>query len=108
MYKQEALYNTSSYIGIQQYIDSKCICNRGTIGRSNTVIRREGGRGMDTNQRGPSLSRQHVPDQTSRDLDTIKADIDRILYKLERIEYADGSYDSIRYPEGGRIDKNRN
>ena len=44
----------------------------------------------------------------TRDLDTIKADIDRILYKLERIEYADGSYDSIRYPEGGRIDKNRN
>ena len=49
-----------------------------------------------------------IVDQTSRDLDTIKADIDRILYKLERIEYADGTSDSIRYEEGGRIDKNRN
>ena len=50
----------------------------------------------------------HIVDQTSRDLDTIKADINRILFKLERIEYSDGSIDSIRYEEGGAIDQRRN
>jgi len=49
-----------------------------------------------------------IIDQTSRDLDTIKADIDRILFKLERIEYADGSVDSIRYEAGGAFDRKRN
>ena len=45
---------------------------------------------------------------TQKDVDTIKADIDRILYKLERLEYSDGTYDSIRYVEGSKIDKKRN
>jgi hypothetical protein len=49
-----------------------------------------------------------IINQTSADVDTIKADIDRILFKLERLEYADGTYDSIRYPENGPIDKRRN
>jgi len=50
----------------------------------------------------------HIVDQTSRDLDTIKADIDRILFKLERLEYSDGSSDSIRYEEGSAMDIKRN
>ena len=49
-----------------------------------------------------------IIERTSADVDTIKDAIDHILYKLERIEYADGTYDSIRYQEGGRIDKSRN
>ena len=50
----------------------------------------------------------YIVDQTSRDMDTIKEAIDAILFKLERLEYADGSYDSIRYPEGSAIDRRRN
>ena len=50
----------------------------------------------------------YIVDQTSRDMDTIKEAIDRILFKLERLEYADGTYDSIRYPEGSAIDRRRN
>lgn len=50
----------------------------------------------------------HIVEQTSIDLDTIKADINRILYKLERIEHADGTYDSIRYPAGSAMDRRRN
>ena len=34
--------------------------------------------------------------QTQFEVDTIKQDIDKILYKLERLEYADGTWDSIR------------
>ena len=49
-----------------------------------------------------------IVEQTSMDVDTIKAAISDILYKLERLEYADGSYDSIRYEKGGAIDRNRN
>tara|TARA_R110002074_G_scaffold382208_1_gene561695 strand:- start:201 stop:644 length:444 start_codon:yes stop_codon:yes gene_type:complete len=49
-----------------------------------------------------------IVEQTSQDVDTIKAAISDILYKLERLEYADGSYDSIRYEKGGAIDRNRN
>ena len=30
------------------------------------------------------------------------------IYKLEKFEYPDGTYDSIRYVVGGRIDKRRN
>ena len=45
-----------------------------------------------------------IIERTQLDLDTI----DRILYKLERFEYPDGTYDSIRYVVGGRIDKRRN
>lgn len=36
--------------------------------------------------------------QTQLEVDTIKEAIDHILYKLDRIEYSDGSWDSIRVP----------
>ena len=49
-----------------------------------------------------------IIERTQLDLDTIRAGIDRILYKLERFDYPDGSYDSIRYVKGGKIDKRRN
>ena len=49
-----------------------------------------------------------IVEQTSMDVDTIKEAIDNILYKLERIEHADGTVDSIRYIEGGAIDRRRN
>ncbi len=49
-----------------------------------------------------------IVEQTSQDVDTIKAAISDILYKLERLEYADGSSDSIRYEKDGAIDRNRN
>ena len=42
---------------------------------------------------------------TQTDIDTIKANI---VYILERLDYEDGTYDSIRYVGGGKIDKNRN
>jgi len=43
--------------------------------------------------------------QTQSDIDTIKANI---VFILERLEYGDGTYDSIRYVKGGKIDKRRN
>ena len=49
-----------------------------------------------------------IIERTQLDLDTIRAGIDRILYKLERFDYPDGSYDSIRYVVGSKIDKRRN
>ena len=49
-----------------------------------------------------------IIERTSADVDTIKEAIDHILYKLERIDYVDGTSDSVRYQEGGRIDKSRN
>jgi hypothetical protein len=45
---------------------------------------------------------------TQSDVDTIKKDINKILYKLDRLEYKDGTYDSIRYVEGSEIDRRRN
>ena len=39
-----------------------------------------------------------IIERTSADVDTIKEAIDHILYKLERIDYVDGTSDSIRYP----------
>tara|TARA_R110000803_G_scaffold75042_1_gene139291 strand:- start:1681 stop:2013 length:333 start_codon:yes stop_codon:yes gene_type:complete len=42
---------------------------------------------------------------TQNDITDIKEDIVLIL---ERLEYADGSWDSIRYVKGGAIDKRRN
>ena len=39
-----------------------------------------------------------IIERTSADVDTIKDAIDHILYKLERIDYVDGTSDSIRYP----------
>ena len=49
-----------------------------------------------------------IIERTQLDLDTIRAGIDRILYKLDRFDYPDGTYDSIRYIVGGNIDKRRN
>ena len=49
-----------------------------------------------------------IIERTQLDLDTIRAGIDKILYKLERLEYSDGTYDSIRYVVGSKIDKRRN
>ena len=42
---------------------------------------------------------------TQSDIDTIK---DNIVYIIERLDYVDGTYDSIRYVKGGKIDKRRN
>jgi len=46
--------------------------------------------------------------QTQTDIDTIKEAIDAIIYKLDKLDYVDGTYDSIRYVKGGKIDKKRN
>jgi len=50
-------------------------------------------------------SMYQIIQNTQNDIDTIK---DNIMYILERLEYQDGSYDSIRYVKGGKIDKRRN
>ena len=42
---------------------------------------------------------------TQNDVTDIKEDIVLIL---ERLDYEDGTYDSIRYVKGGKIDKRRN
>ena len=42
---------------------------------------------------------------TQNDVTDIKKDIVLIL---ERLDYADGTFDSIRYVKGGKIDKKRN
>tara|TARA_R110001583_G_scaffold97083_1_gene241794 strand:+ start:1706 stop:2005 length:300 start_codon:yes stop_codon:yes gene_type:complete len=42
---------------------------------------------------------------TQDDITDIKKDI---VHILERLDYADGTYDSIRYVKGGAIDKRRN
>jgi len=42
---------------------------------------------------------------TQNDITDIKQDI---VYILERLDYPDGSWDSIRYVKGGKIDKRRN
>ena len=42
---------------------------------------------------------------TQNDVTDIKEDIVLIL---ERLDYSDGTYDSIRYVKGGKIDKKRN
>ena len=46
--------------------------------------------------------------QTQTDIDTIKEAIDAIIYKLDKLDYVDGTSDSIRYVKGGKIDKKRN
>jgi len=46
--------------------------------------------------------------QTQQQLDTIHAGINDILWKLERLEYSDGGWDSIRYKKGSTIDRRRN
>jgi len=42
---------------------------------------------------------------TQNDVTDIKEDIVLII---ERLDYVDGTYDSIRYVKGGKIDKRRN
>jgi hypothetical protein len=42
---------------------------------------------------------------TQNDITTIKEDI---VHIIERLDYEDGSYDSIRYVKGGKIDQRRN
>jgi len=42
---------------------------------------------------------------TQNDITEIKADI---VYIIERLDYPDGSHDSIRYVKGGKIDQIRN
>ena len=42
---------------------------------------------------------------TQNDITEIKEDI---VFILERLDYEDGTYDSIRYVKGGKIDKRRN
>ena len=49
-----------------------------------------------------------IVEQTQSDIDTIKVAIDDILWKLEKLDYFDGTYDSIRYVKGGKLDKKRN
>jgi len=49
-----------------------------------------------------------IVEQTQSDIDTIKVAIDDILWKLEKLDYSDGTYDSIRYVKGGKLDKKRN
>ena len=53
-------------------------------------------------------SMYQIIQQTQLQLDTVKQGIDAILWKLERLEYSDGSWDSVRYKVGGKIDKHRN
>ena len=43
--------------------------------------------------------------QTQNDIDTIKQEI---IYILERLDYEDGTFDSIRYVKNSAIDKLRN
>ena len=42
---------------------------------------------------------------TQNDITDIKEDI---VFILERLDYEDGTYDSIRYVKGGKIDQRRN
>jgi len=42
---------------------------------------------------------------TQDDITEIKQDI---VYIIERLDYPDGSHDSIRYVKGGKIDRKRN
>jgi hypothetical protein len=42
---------------------------------------------------------------TQDDITDIKEDI---VHILERLDYDDGTHDSIRYVKGGKIDKKRN
>ena len=42
---------------------------------------------------------------TQSDVDTIKVQVQMII---ERLDHPDGTYDSIRYVKGGKIDRKRN
>ena len=50
-------------------------------------------------------SMYNIIQSTQNDLTAIKQDI---IYILERLDYEDGTWDSIRYVKGGEIDKRRN
>ena len=39
-----------------------------------------------------------IINRTQEDVDTIKETMEHIIYKLDRLEYKDGTYDSIRTP----------
>ena len=49
-----------------------------------------------------------IIEQTQLDIEGIKSDINGIIYKLDRLYYDDGSWDSIRYVDGGVIDNRIN
>jgi len=53
-------------------------------------------------------SMYQIIQQTQLQLDTVKQGINAIIWKLERLEYSDGSWDSIRYKVDGKIDRRRN
>ena len=46
-----------------------------------------------------------IIESTQNDITEIKEDI---IHILERLDYEDGTYDSIRYVKGGKIDRKRN
>ena len=46
-----------------------------------------------------------IIESTQNDITDIKEDI---VHILERLDYEDGTYDSIRYVKGGKIDRRRN
>ena len=50
-------------------------------------------------------SMYNIIQSTQNDITSIKNDI---VHILERLDYADGTWDSIRYVKGGAIDKRRN
>ena len=50
-------------------------------------------------------SMYQIIQSTQNDINDIKQDI---VFILERLDYDDGSWDSIRYVKGGKIDKRRN
>ena len=50
-------------------------------------------------------SMYQIIQNTQSDIDTIKQSI---VYIIERLDYKDGTYDSIRYVKDGPIDKKRN
>ena len=47
----------------------------------------------------------NIIQNTQNDVTDIKEDI---VHILERLDYVDGTHDSIRYVKGGKIDKRRN
>ena len=49
-----------------------------------------------------------IIEQTQLDIEGIKSDINGIIYKLDVLYYDDGSWDSIRYVDGGVIDSRMN
>ena len=53
-------------------------------------------------------SMYNIIEQTQLDIEEIKLDINGIIYKLDKLYYDDGSWDSIRYVEGGVIDNRKN